>query len=79
MVPREEQVDEVAEGGDEGGDIREGSRIQDGIHAGGFLAGADDPHLLQDRLRAIGGVELNRERDKLEDHQDRVAGYAEVD
>ena len=50
MVPREEQVDEVAEGGDEGGDIREGGSIQDGIHAGGFLAGADDPHLLQDRL-----------------------------
>ena len=68
MVPREEQVDEVAEGGDEGRDVGEGGRIQDGIHAGGFLAGADDPHLLQDRLGAVGSVELHRERDKLEDH-----------
>ena len=79
MVPREEQVDQIAESGDEGGNVREGGRIQDGIHTSGFLPGADDPHLLQDRLGAIGSVELHRECDKLEDHQDCVAGDAEVD
>ena len=72
-------VGEVAERGDEGRHVGQRGGVEHAVHPGRFPAGLDHAHLLEDDLGAFRGVELDRQRDELEEGQHAVADDAEGD
>ena len=52
-------------------DVRPGRRLENAVHAL-RLVRADEPEVAELLLRAARGVELDRQRDDLEQHRDRV-------
>src|SRR5438105_15590840 len=67
-----EQIKQVAEHGDESGDIGQCRSIQDLVNAGNLGARLHNPHLLENDFRAARGIEFDRQSDQLEDEKDQI-------
>src|SRR6266513_2400149 len=67
-----EKPEQIAERGDEGGDVGEGCGVEHIVYPRDLSARLHDPHLLQNNFGAARCIKFYRKRDQLKDQQNGV-------
>lgn len=62
--------EQIHQGCEEGGNVRPACGFENFFHAIGFFLSANDTHAGEDLTRPVGGIELDREGDQIEEHDD---------
>src|SRR5207248_6294145 len=78
-IAHREKPEQIAERGDEGGDVGEGGGVEHTVYARDLSAGLHNPHLLQNNFGAPRSIKLHRKRDQLKDQQNGVTINAKRD